>query len=748
MFDTVGTAKIKWTSVFEDLPSILRDDAENKGNNLWSIIYSLWGKDQRTDEFKLARAAYDHIYSHSWNYSELSEDKRYQKWAEGVREYLQELRSYAEAFEATFKCLYSCEDFCILSLGGEAYTIMLPPQYVELSLYKDYTGLTAAQRYLILAGGDESIAYSPQDKALVEDPATSYEGAKSALDQKKEAAAALRQKMEDVKEARTGELNALRLEIEAKQRELEEKQQTLMAELEARKAEMELQLEKMEMDIYRLSSEIYAIRCYTGECVDFLRIRQGRTATEDTPLVLHQKMRYMDEELGKLASIYDVDFRDKGRFEDLIRYNDHALDAFAPTDRSLMLVRVSRTNKGYYNHADYENMLDVAKKYRGTCIAIVLRDGENVYVGWTDESKIDFSEEMFLRPGTYEDADPDAEQRKYESDSDYEKRMKAKAKKSLSESVGRMFIFSILQGAIDRGMVKFPVPVNVNKPSEYIVRSFADGWLEDNKYGEFTDIIDRCNKVVKAGDHILSIQSLRAEALKDFSGRHAYIHQSWHNDRGRGEKNRTHDVFMRDCTIYPINLVERRADYRLTLHYADGSRQTHGYRDTTEAQMKGYGKRLVDATKWRSDSARVVDFDIEPTSDFGEDEIFVSLEKDNWSEATSRANFQVYRSEFINLRCMCSTWLIYTLTNHKTSGIRIGGHEVDFAHLIPYLKTALSFVQKREAEELELLKPVIPGIENDPEWPAKLSEWKLETGKKLYKQTVKRFAQFYKEGEK
>lgn len=759
MFEAIGTAKVKWESVMADLPKILRANSEDdRRGKLWAAIYALWGNDQRTDEWKLANAAYEHIYNHGhkdWirfahhghrhqeGWVPPTEEEKFLDLAIKPAEYLSELRAYAETYDATFKCLYACDDFVILSLGGAEYAIMLPPEYVEFTPYINYDSLTSAQRHLILVGGTES--EEPTD-ALMEDSATSYAGAQSVLEKKREDAAALRQKMEDVKEARVGELNTLRLEIEAKQKELEQKQAELMAELEARKAEMEIQLEKMEFDILRLSSEIYAIRCYTGECVDFLRIRQGRTATEDTPLVLHQKMRYMDEELGKIASIYNVDFQDKGRFEDLIRYNDHALEAFAPTERSLMLVRVSRTGKSYHNHADYENMLDVSRKYRGGCIAIILRDGENVYVAWTDDEKISFDEEMFFRPGTYE-ADPAPQRRSFESQEGFEARVakeeKEKAKKSLNESLGRMFIFSILQGIVDRGMVKFPVRVNVNNPSEYIVRSFADGWLETNKYGSFSDIVKRCNENVSEGDHILSVQSLRAESLKDCNGRMAY-NQSWHNDRGRGEKNRTHDVYLSDRTVYPINLVERRADYTLTLHYADGNTHAIGYRDTTEAQVKVYGRNKVKGTKYYRECSRVVSFDVERTSDLSSPEYFVSLEKDGWRETTARANFQVFSDEFINLRYMCSPWLLYTLTTHKTGSIRIGGHYVDFAHVIPYLKTALDFVRKREEEELELLKPVIPGIEKDEEWPVRLSEWKLETGKKLYKQTVKSFAAYYR----
>ena len=108
---------------------------------------------------------------------------------------------------------------------------------------------------------------------------------------------------------------------------------------------------------------------------------------------------------------------------------------------------------------------------------------------------------------------------------------------------------------------------------------------------------------------------------------------------------------------------------------------------------------------------------------------------------TSRANFEIFTNEFVNLTYMNSTWLEYVIQTQKTGVIVVGGVSVNFAHLIPYMKKALDFVRKREAEELAILLPFVPEIQKDPEWPAKLSEWKFENGVRVITEyQAKRFA--------
>lgn len=263
---------------------------------------------------------------------------------------------------------------------------------VDFLSYKDYSNLTKSER-LNIAGTVATVS------ALANVDETTYSEAISLRDAEKANISDIEQDMEDVKNAKTAELAALQKEIDEKMAALEAKKADLLADLNARKAEMEAKLRDMEVTVMRLDAEIYSIRCYTGEVLELKKIREGRPAPAETPLVFYQKMRYLDEELGKIASIYDVDFNDAKHFEGLIKNVDSVFNTFCPSERSLMLIRVSKSNKGF-SRVDGTNILDMYEKYHGRKVALVIRDGENCYIAWTDDNRINFADDAFYKAGT------------------------------------------------------------------------------------------------------------------------------------------------------------------------------------------------------------------------------------------------------------------------------------------------------------------------------------------------------------
>ena len=101
----------------------------------------------------------------------------------------------------------------------------------------------------------------------------------------------------------------------------------------------------------------------------------------------------------------------------------------------------------------------------------------------------------------------------------------------------------------------------------------------------------------------------------------------------------------------------------------------------------------------------------------------------------------MYDYEFINLTYMNSVWLEWVITNKSLGGWSVRNHPVDYTYAIRYLKTALDFIRKREAQEKELLDAIDTSICKDPDWPLRLSEWKLEKGvRDLTEYQAKRFA--------
>lgn len=52
---------------------------------------------------------------------------------------------------------------------------------------------------------------------------------------------------------------------------------------------------------------------------------------------------------------------------------------------------------------------------------------------------------------------------------------------------------------------------------------------------------------------MLTMQRITRDDVYDFKRKY----EAYNNDRGRGGKNRTHDVSISDCKVYPVNLIDR-----------------------------------------------------------------------------------------------------------------------------------------------------------------------------------------------
>ncbi len=736
MFEPFGRAVIKTDGLAEMLCAWIKNDnrpEKDGGNRIWRKIYSMF-PDQRVPEFSLCKELHNHWACLSYSaIPEFSEIGKEAEKADRLAKECMERLAHAEEYEIPVKCIYLCEEFAIVTLGGEKSAMMLPPEVVEVIPYQDYDALSASERKALLLGASEQA-----DNQQMSLSGSSLSDARAVREKTVGRVSALKQKMDDVKNAKTAELAKLQAEIDRQVAELEAKKTAMMETLKTQMAAMEAEMEKMEFQIHVLDSEIYAIRCYTGEIVEFHSVRKGVPAPANTQIVFYQKMRYLDEELGKLASIYHVDISDAGHFDALLKHSPAALDVFAPSQRSIMLARVSRTGQAFYPHEIYGNLLDNYEIDHGKKICIVLRDGENVWTAWTDDERVKFDADAFLKPHEARPMTPEEEAKyskdQYETQENYEKRMKKLQRQNLDEGFSRMFVYSILRGVFDRGMIKFPEKVDVMKPNPYVVLSYAEGWLTDERYGTLAEMIERCNGEIAKGDIVMTVQCL--SPCGEF-GRGRY--ETWSNDRGRGEKNRTYDVDARDRTLYPINFIEHEAEYRIVLvdkSNPGGSEESEFDRRFTDEKLReriknGWGSRvyksheLLGKEEWR---------------------YYISLEKDpNWRTGiAAHANFELDPTEFWNLTYMNSCWLEFIYTTQKTNGVEIGGKYVDYAHLIPYLKTALEHVRSREEEFSEWLKEVAPDVLNDTEWPAQLSEWMLE--KKIHNFSsfrAKQFAKWY-----
>lgn len=679
-----GTARLIDIKAYLDwLEALSKDEVKAKGQELLRCVNREPGK-TFPDESAI-RQMFD-----PWIWSPDQQAK--------TRKEIEDFISYGKNLGMPFRVgRWVPSKYAFLYLGnpGTGVIIVNPEKYLEYVPEKDFSDMTPAQ---ILASshierGDMSTSILPQNLDGLTPGRVGTE-----LKKKKSDMDLLKKRMQDVRDASEESLIQLKREIEAKQAELQAKQQKLMEKLQIEQEEMEGMIEQMEDQIFLLDSQIYAIRCYTGEVVTLTQIRSGKNAPDNEPIIIHQKLRFLDEDLGRAASLYEISWHKLNLFEDFLRFSPAALDLFAPNERCVVLVRLSKNDQTFHNDDRFPgmNILKAYNRYHGKTIGIIIRNGENLYLGWTDEERVHIKDDFIVTqvitetvPVWDEDSDKPLSQIEERNRTERRKKERREKREFMDGIVSRIFVYNVLQGIVDSSnLMPLPKGVKLNKPSQYVVFSVADRWLTDTRFGSFTEIIAQCNAKVTKGDILLTVQGLVPKP------RYGSYTQAWSNDRGRGDANRTHDCTVSDCTLYPANLVEE-------------------YEDCLQRRRH---------------------------------HVYVSVEKrdSGWlSEKKARANFELLDGEFVNLTYMNSVWLEWVVNNKTLGDWRVGGAKVDYAYAIRYLKTAMDYVRGREADEKALLDTINPAICTDPEWPLKLTEWKMEKGVRvLTAYQAERFAKF------
>lgn len=434
------------------------------------------------------------------------------------------------------------DSVAVINYGRKVFVILDADNYLDVEYYTDYSQYTLSQLKALAAGESNSSPVS----LMVPDQNISKQDLEYQAGQLDHVLGGFKENLKKIENNQAEELDALNKEMEAikeqmrqKELELEEKKKNLMAELNKKMAGFNEKKKELEKQIEILGNTIYSIQCYLGETIELNKIREGTAAKIDTPLIINQKLKYLDEDLGLLFSIYDVNAGEYKIIEDLMKHNDLALEYFCPSEKCITFFKVSKDGKGFSYNDVNSNFLEDYDVYHGNRLGFLIRNGENAFIGWADEEKITLSEEdIYLKAGVKVQASDEPVTQK---SSDYK------------NVVSRVFIFSILQGLVEKPeIVSFPEQVNIFVPNnKYIVFSYADAWLADNRFGDFKNLVKRLNRINIAGDDIVIIQSLRETSQKVGI-----------SDRGRGDayQNRTYDCGVPDG-LNKINLVEEGKVY-------------------------------------------------------------------------------------------------------------------------------------------------------------------------------------------
>lgn len=667
-----------------------------------------------------------------------------ERFNKAAPKYLEKLKShldYCKEFNQRIPAVYMHDKFYLIRFGKTGYIIpTVSPGHTFISL-KDYTQLSVAEVRALKASPLEDNSTTDENSthlATITRDQLSYKQnvLTSQID-------SVNQEMDNIKEGKHEEVQELQMQIDKLMQEMEAKKEALLVKLNEKMQQFKEMKEQLNQQIFVLDSEIYSVRCFLGEVVDFACLRTGSHADINTPVVLYQKIRYLDEEMGKICSFYDIESHQLDMFERLIAQRDDVFNTFLPAQKSIALVRLSKDGERFTYSEHYHNMLDRYKLEHANTIGILIRDGDHLYIGWTDDTKVNMKEDMFYTPGKTVVLGED------------ENVITQKiADSNITAVVSRYFIFSILNGILhgnyENTLLSLPSDVNLLQPNEYVIYSTGDGWLEDNRFGSAADIINKCNSDIQLGDNIITVQSVRPYHSNS-------IYQAYCNDRGIGDRNRTHDVSAHDKTIYPINLINwnestityYRKPQKEEMEPSKCNPSRKVYKPDELVKDKLYFDEKTKLSDWKSFfDAEIARYNRyrEQVSVVGEPELtnvethyYVSLSKWNADsdyvynggrytkrQREARANFELDPSEFINVEVMNSEWIKYLLITKKVDGVRIGGRDINYNYFIPYLNRMMEHVKERETEERELISKYLD-LADYPEWMVDLSEWKLKT---------------------
>lgn len=676
---------------------------------------------------------------------------------------------YLETMGLEWDLMFRNDIIAIVKYGNIAFGLPTDQNIIECHMYANLDDFTLSELRGQIGAGNKNDGIA----ALIPNGEISKNEMKNNIAE-----------MECEIEKRQKDIKALeeqqRQEVDRIEREIRAKYKEQFDLIEKKKLEMEEKIRQMKNQLFILDTGLYAIRCWMGETVKFTRLCSGKHAEEEMPVILYQKLRYLDEEMGKWLSLYDFNADDQPLFEEAIKYRQDLRDLFSPPDKSISLIRVSRNRIQYGDNPDIANMLKEYETYHGNQIGILLRDGENVWIGWTDVDRVDIIDEnAFFKTETIINANESV-------------------RSSTKEEVAsRYFVFSILQGILSRhDMIILPEGASVFKNNPYVVYSMADGCIEDNRYGTFSDIVERIgNQPMMVGDMVLTTLTITRDDRfgPDFLGRTTY-QDAWNNDRGRGEANRTHDAHIPNRTVLPVNLIDVEEIYTITFdkykceveevpdeqrseksgfpistikstrtNQLIGDHQEYfsvinGYYENfkkEEYNLKGMSEDEIYAWYLQQFSQYTEHNHIDIFNKSGyflipkgvkkvnaKQHIFLSAKKEGalWRGTNANANMKIESGEYLPLTYLNSVYIRYAIQNRKIGGWQVGGKIMDYANSLSYLNTALDYLKKREDEEARLLSQ---HMDLYPDWQVDLSEWRLRHRyHRLTDRRAKKFAQW------
>ena len=360
------------------------------------------------------------------------------------------------------------EGFAIIEVYSKAYIV--PEELLEIVEQKQDTAV-----------GNELMVKSTNQLALKNE----LEGTKELIEKVSN--------FED--EAFAGQLaaiNNLKAEMEAKITAMYEMQAKMMAELQEK-------IKRYEHELLIMRSDLTAFEYRNGLTVDFINIHKGLNAPTNQPIIIHQKLVYLDEDLPRLTDLYDVN---SGSLEVALKNSPALLEHICPTSKGITFLKM-RNSAGHFelNNTVMEFVRDIMPNEVG----VLIRNGENTWLTWLDSKDVSLSVDSFTSKSSDEET-------------------------SLSLVQSRYYLFNLIMGLIERNEILQldHVPTNMFADPG-IIWSNADSQIADSTYVELGKIIPILNQYSKTDDPIYVLNSFTDRAT--YSDRYG----GGTTERGRGD---------------------------------------------------------------------------------------------------------------------------------------------------------------------------------------------------------------------
>ena len=312
-------------------------------------------------------------------------------------------------------------------------------------------------------------------------------------------------------------INNLKAEMEAKITAMYEMQAKMMAELQSK-------IKLYEHELLIMRSDLTAFEYRNGLTVNFMNIHKGANAPINQPIIIHQKLIYLDEDLPRLTDLYDVN---SGSLEVAIKNSPALLEHICPTSKGITFLKM-RNSTGYF---ELDNtVMEFVRNVMPNEVGVLIRNGENTWFTWLDSQDISLSTDSFTSKSSDE-------------------------KTSVSLLQSRYYLFNLIMGLIERNEILQldHVPTNMFADPG-IIWSSADSQITDSTYVELSKIIPILNRYSKTDDPIYVLNSFKDNAK--YTGRYG----GGTTERGRGDNALTDNTRV-DKGLNKIKGIDYLSDF-------------------------------------------------------------------------------------------------------------------------------------------------------------------------------------------